>query len=237
MVFFTKKQKAELRKRKRRLEVKHKKEGTGDAQPKQKPKNDNNATMTTTSNSNSKSVDENGQVVAATDNQSTIVNNAVVVIPKNLSSQEAKKFRKDARRKARAEGRDIDQIEFVVEGSQTTKRHNCVDDNNNSNNDASGQQQQQQHQPKKKKRKRDFPCLNELVEQERKERAKLEHTQALQSSEEILTDDYKARYLALDCEMVGIGTDGKKSVLARASLVDWNGDTVFDSFVQVPTRV
>jgi len=43
--------------------------------------------------------------------------------------------------------------------------------------------------------------------------------------------------LALDCEMVGIGTDGKKSVLARASLVDWNGDTVFDSFVQVPTRV
>jgi RNA exonuclease 4 len=41
----------------------------------------------------------------------------------------------------------------------------------------------------------------------------------------------------LDCEMVGIGTDGKKSALARVSIVDWDMNVILDSFVKVPIRV
>jgi RNA exonuclease 4 len=38
--------------------------------------------------------------------------------------------------------------------------------------------------------------------------------------------------LALDCEMVGVGEYGLDSVLARVTLVDWNGRVVYDEFVK-----
>ncbi len=37
--------------------------------------------------------------------------------------------------------------------------------------------------------------------------------------------------------MVGIGSQGRTSALARVSLVDWYGNVLLDTFVQVPTRV
>ncbi|OEU18577.1 Exonuclease [Fragilariopsis cylindrus CCMP1102] len=43
--------------------------------------------------------------------------------------------------------------------------------------------------------------------------------------------------VALDCEMVGVGPKGKISVLARVSVVDYYGRSVFDSFVHVEERV
>lgn len=39
-------------------------------------------------------------------------------------------------------------------------------------------------------------------------------------------------YVGLDCEMVGIGADGKKSALARACLVDYHGKVIYDQFVR-----
>jgi len=48
-----------------------------------------------------------------------------------------------------------------------------------------------------------------------------------------LSEYERARYLALDCEMVGIGPGGYTSALARVCIVDWNEDVVFDSFVKV----
>ena len=47
----------------------------------------------------------------------------------------------------------------------------------------------------------------------------------------------KKKYVALDCEMVGIGPDGKKSALARVSIVDCEGTVLLDTFVRVPERV
>jgi RNA exonuclease 4 len=41
----------------------------------------------------------------------------------------------------------------------------------------------------------------------------------------------QAQYLALDCEMVGTGIDGHRSTLARVTIVDWNGDTVYDQLI------
>jgi len=138
--------------------------------------------------------------------QSTTKEAMILTIPANLSAKEVKKFRKDARRQARLEGRDETQLQFVVEGEEPLP-------------------------PRKKKRV--FPSINELVKQEKlqqEQRDKVQH-------EDDLPDDYKVKYVALDCEMVGIGADGKKSALARVSLVDWWGKTVLDTFVQVPTKV
>lgn len=47
----------------------------------------------------------------------------------------------------------------------------------------------------------------------------------------------KESYVALDCEMVGVGPGGSRSVLARASVVDYNGRCLLDTFVRVEERV
>ncbi|EGN92779.1 hypothetical protein SERLA73DRAFT_190636 [Serpula lacrymans var. lacrymans S7.3] len=45
------------------------------------------------------------------------------------------------------------------------------------------------------------------------------------------------KYLALDCEMVGVGTDGEESSLARVSLVNYYGAVQLDEFVRQRERV
>lgn len=45
------------------------------------------------------------------------------------------------------------------------------------------------------------------------------------------------KYLAMDCEMVGVGLDGSESSLARVSLVNYNGAIVMDEFVRQRERV
>jgi len=52
-----------------------------------------------------------------------------------------------------------------------------------------------------------------------------------------LTEDEKAQYIALDAEMVGIGPGGYESRLARVSLVNWDGEVVYDTMVQVVEKV
>ena len=43
------------------------------------------------------------------------------------------------------------------------------------------------------------------------------------------------RTLALDCEMVGVGEDGRRSALARVSVVNEDGNVILDTFV-IPTE-
>ena len=40
------------------------------------------------------------------------------------------------------------------------------------------------------------------------------------------------KYVALDAEMVGVGYMGRKSSVARVTLVGWNGETIYDKFVK-----
>lgn len=47
----------------------------------------------------------------------------------------------------------------------------------------------------------------------------------------------KDKYVGLDCEMVGIGDYGKVSVLARACLVNFDGDVIYDEFVRPESYV
>jgi hypothetical protein len=43
--------------------------------------------------------------------------------------------------------------------------------------------------------------------------------------------------VAMDCEMVGVGSSGTRSVLARCSIVDFHGNVVFDEHVKPLERV
>jgi RNA exonuclease 4 len=45
------------------------------------------------------------------------------------------------------------------------------------------------------------------------------------------------RCVAIDCEMVGVGEDGKDSILARVSLVNQHNECIYDKFVQPTERV
>jgi RNA exonuclease 4 len=43
--------------------------------------------------------------------------------------------------------------------------------------------------------------------------------------------------VAVDCEMVGVGPDGKESSLARVSVVNFHGVVLLDEFVRQRERV
>ncbi|RYY77576.1 hypothetical protein EON63_18465 [archaeon] len=68
------------------------------------------------------------------------------------------------------------------------------------------------------------------------------HTQSEDQPPTLGTDgkwhkQLRHRILALDCEMVGIGLSGKVSALARCSVVDFEGQVVYDEFVQPKSHV
>ncbi|KAJ3272965.1 3'-5' exonuclease [Borealophlyctis nickersoniae] len=45
------------------------------------------------------------------------------------------------------------------------------------------------------------------------------------------------KYVAIDCEMVGVGKDGIQSILARVSIVNFHGHTILDTFVSPQEHV
>lgn len=54
---------------------------------------------------------------------------------------------------------------------------------------------------------------------------------------EDIPESEMSRYVALDCEMVGVGAGGYRSALARVSIVNWDGDTIVDRHVKVEEPV
>jgi len=42
----------------------------------------------------------------------------------------------------------------------------------------------------------------------------------------------RKRFLALDCEMVGVGVNASRSSLARVVIIDWRGQSLFDEYIQ-----
>jgi DNA polymerase III epsilon subunit-like protein len=49
---------------------------------------------------------------------------------------------------------------------------------------------------------------------------------------DILNDKIKDKYVALDCEMVGIGPAGRQSALARCCIVNYDGEVLYDQHVR-----
>ncbi|XP_035529049.1 interferon-stimulated 20 kDa exonuclease-like 2 [Morone saxatilis] len=58
------------------------------------------------------------------------------------------------------------------------------------------------------------------------------HCPSVSSSHKQTSAGKPAKYLAIDCEMVGSGPKGHISQLARCSLVSYDGDVVYDKFIK-----
>eukprot|EP00541_Cyclophora_tenuis_P004592 CAMPEP_0116562200 /NCGR_PEP_ID=MMETSP0397-20121206/12025_1 /TAXON_ID=216820 /ORGANISM="Cyclophora tenuis, Strain ECT3854" /LENGTH=275 /DNA_ID=CAMNT_0004088465 /DNA_START=155 /DNA_END=982 /DNA_ORIENTATION=+ len=58
-----------------------------------------------------------------------------------------------------------------------------------------------------------------------------------QAQEPEISEEEKTRFVALDCEMVGVGFDGLKSALARVCLVDWYGSVLLDVYVRPEEQI
>mmetsp|Transcript_17981 Transcript_17981/g.41263 ORF Transcript_17981/g.41263 Transcript_17981/m.41263 type:complete len:387 (-) Transcript_17981:45-1205(-) len=252
-VFFTKKQKAQMRERrkKKKLQAQGEKpsainhadaspndyfdqtstiENNGDSQAsdgaqsskKKRPRTDDETDVVATEADSPAHADSGGKKKSPFElTTKKIARTLYVLIPSDISSKDAKKFRKDARREIRQSKKinynedDYDEIDFVTQEYMPSIL-----------------------QPSKKKRKQNqFPSIKELLKQKQQiEEIQKEETK-LQDKLNAIPEAVRAKYVALDCEMVGIGTDGKKSALARVSIVDWNLQVVLDTFVQVPMRV
>jgi RNA exonuclease 4 len=50
-----------------------------------------------------------------------------------------------------------------------------------------------------------------------------------------LSFEEQSQYLALDCEMVGVGPYGTRSTLARVTIVNWDGDIIYNQLIR-PTE-
>jgi RNA exonuclease 4 len=157
-----------------------------------------------------------------------------VEIPSTLSTKDARKMRKEARRVARKEGRDESKIKFVDENglTLTIKADSKKDDTDEKDGEAA------EITPVVKKRKaRSYPSINQLLAEADAAKQLQKEQDKRDAYDNSISDEVKSSYVALDCEMVGIGTDGKESALARVSITDWNEEILLDTFVQVPDRV
>jgi len=83
----------------------------------------------------------------------------------------------------------------------------------------------------KKKRKREDEeggVTEEKGEREEDEKEEEEKVQSTISSSKPV--------IAIDCEMVGVGSSGSRSVLARCCLVDYDERVVYDKYVKCKER-
>jgi RNA exonuclease 4 len=216
--FLSKKQKQEMRERRRKKKVLSSDATENDAINVEETTSDADA-ESKVSKKRPRPSDESepptGVAISDSSEQSAVASN-VLTLPANLSAKDVKKARKEARRQARDDGRDENQLKFIIEGETPAEEAT---------------------KPPARKKKRSFPCINDLVKEEKKdiEKRKIEQDKAKEDAG--LTEEYKARYVAMDCEMVGVGSEGRKSALARVSITDWSGGVILDTFVKCPSRV
>lgn len=76
----------------------------------------------------------------------------------------------------------------------------------------------------------------DLDVQAAKQRIKLDkHTKRKQAKSAEWIDN--SQIVAMDCEMVGVGLSGKQSALARCSIVDFNGEVLYDKHVRPAEKI
>lgn len=251
-VYFSKKRKKEMLARKNKKKLKGDRD---EAAINKVPHNEVNRTESTASTSDPLS--EKSTTVRndkSTKNkkgtkQDLIINRKLIIrIPSGLDSQQSKKFRKDIRRKIRkrteesnsqslnTKNFDFDDILFLnqedVLPEQTLPCKGTSEKDNSNHGDVKSLLP-----PPRKKTKRSYPRINELIATEKETKSKAEERDKIRKSLSKLTSEEKSKYIALDCEMVGVGAGGKQSALARVSLTDFDGELVMDTYVQVLEKV
>ena len=186
------------------------------------------------------------------DSNNNVEKMITITIPSTMTSKEAKKERKQARRKLRKEGKDENLLRFVdedgnpivvLEPTPTSTPAASKDGDVNNDDKANDNEETEENEKAPKRRKttkskpKSFPNINEILATVAKAEKESLEQQKKKSYEDSIPSEIKDQYMALDCEMVGIGPEGKQSALARVSITNWNGETVLDTFVQVPDRV
>jgi len=66
----------------------------------------------------------------------------------------------------------------------------------------------------------------------KKQKKETEDLAAKACAEMNMSREEEEQYFALDCEMVGTGYNGKHSILARVTLINWNHEVLIDDFVK-----
>jgi RNA exonuclease 4 len=248
-VFYPKKAKVELRNKRRRKEKLLK---SGTAADDGNNRNDVTMTKNASGGSSSSGRKRTADQISNTASSSTTTEKVIaamttIVIPSSLSAKDAKKFRKDERRKARLGGIFDDRIEFIVEGQSQkksfSKSPSASSKEGKEHATATDVQQKKEYRIVVKEKnstsskKVSYPRINDLLTQHAIQQKLQEKIAKQKSINDTLSHIEKQKYIALDCEMVGIGPDGKKSALARVSVVNWDGAVLLDTFVRVPERV
>jgi len=253
MMILTKKQKAKMRERRRKKKLSLRPEETTvsnsqglnstancEQEENENPQDDQVLEQRQTTLAVKRKRDDAGNLASSSYNEAetaTSMNGTEGVLvkirlPSSSSGTDVKKFRKDWRRKIRKKYPGIKSENIVFEAYSTSQEAVQV---------ISISEPKQgtikQRGDDKSKKKSSFPRINDILAQQKLATAAEEERQKRMKEEKEVTVEEKMKYVALDCEMVGIGTDGKKSALARVSIVNWDHETLLDTFVTVPERV
>ena len=247
VIFISKKQKALMRERRRRqkknpkdeetIGERHDLEGNVGQKRKRDGSDDND---TNTHNNDDKG---NGDSSAVGDDLAGLVvqQTRTIVVPAILSGKDLRKFRKEARRQARKDGIDDGMLRFIEpsgkDGTDRSEKRKKGSTRADTDESHRPQKKQRQKTDQPQQAKKSFPSIKAILREQQERELKEEEARKRKAADGSLPTEYKQKYLALDCEMVGIGTEGKKSALARVSLIDWDGKPVMDTFVKVPSRV
>ena len=246
MAFFTKKQKASMRERKKKQKLLQKNKPPADPtsaensekinSTKKRPRVDDDADIDFSSRNSAPATasgaaasvpntDANPEEIKTELITKRMAGTLYVLIPSDLSTKDSKKFRKDARRQLRQEPK------------KNNKNDDDGDEYENEIEFVTKEDMPSLKPSKKKQKKKEFACINDLLKQQKQDKVIKKEESRIQGKLDSIPESVRAKYVALDCEMVGIGTGGVKSALARVSLVDWNMNVLLDTFVQVPIRV
>eukprot|EP00980_Cylindrotheca_fusiformis_P005068 scaffold1073_cov98-Cylindrotheca_fusiformis.AAC.7 len=78
------------------------------------------------------------------------------------------------------------------------------------------------------------PESPKIVVKNRRRRRKGRRSKKHQEHEEGNNNNFPkpSEYVALDCEMVGVGESGQHSSVARVTVIDWSGTVLFDQVIQ-----
>mmetsp|Transcript_6670 Transcript_6670/g.9604 ORF Transcript_6670/g.9604 Transcript_6670/m.9604 type:complete len:403 (+) Transcript_6670:60-1268(+) len=245
-IWISKAKRKEIRARRRKLEYSGKKKN-GEKDLKEGKGYENGGLFSTSSSlATSEGAIDNNNVTNVS--QERVI---TIRVPSELTGAKARKFRKMERRKIRkhASNDELSTDVAIIFVDENGKEIATGDDNNESNSDEkknskeldNNESEQTQTMTKANKKKKlkvqSYPNINEAVAAAKLAAKISQEETERRAKEENLPEDSKQKYVAIDCEMVGVGEEGKRSALARVSVVNWYNDVLLDTFVKVPDRV
>lgn len=84
---------------------------------------------------------------------------------------------------------------------------------------------------RKQQKRRQVPRQPSSLEKARLFAEQYEMRRHMLHQQNLMMRQYHSAFVAMDCEMVGVGEGGVESALARVTIVDWHGTIVLDEYV------